>query len=445
MKLKTLLFRTFFCCLFTFAFLQTGAQNLVSKEIIPEQLKSNEDYKRGDALIKQIEDSLAIDRTNPNSIFGGYDRPFRKEFELKKKSTEAKLFFKKCLSSCKKESSEYAVCLAKLALCEHFQIDDFSHSDSLTQTYTQSIDLINQAISIQKKNGNNELLIQLCYMAAQIATPHFYWGFQSIKAAKAESIGEEYLFMIAQIQEADKNFKGEIIALRLIDDRSLSHLVNTVEIAIMAGEKDRSGIAYDIREFIHELSYHKDEIPNYKSKIEIYGPVGIEAFKTLKSEGKHHHYFGSLLNDLAICFEVLDRNFKRSKPLLLQAEELMIQHEEATYYYAFQLAAIYIQQKNLIAAKAQYELSLKDKKLSVTDTEHAWFGLAIICELQGDLNEADLIWQEHIGNHEIMNGISSYQYRFTDSYKGIIKSKSLVLMQRNKASEAIRIVNESWQ
>jgi hypothetical protein len=433
-----------FNCLFLFCGTAVYGQYVI-EESTPSKLLSNEDYQLGDALIKEIEDSLSIDRTDPNSIVGGYDRPFRKEFQLKKKSTEAKIHFKKCLDSLNKTESAYAVCLAKLALCEHYQIDDFSHSDSLTQGYKQSIEMINRAISIQKKVDQNELLVSLYYMGAQIASPHFYWGFQSMNAAKAEEIGEEYLYSVAEIQESNKEFKGEITSLRLIDDRSLSHLLKRIQIAMFARETDRSGIANDIREFIHQLTYQKEDIPNHQDEIEKFGQIGITTFKTLEDNGTHHQYFGSLLNDLAICMEVLDGDFKRSKPLLLQAEELMIQHDERTYYYAFQLAAIYIQQKNLIAAKAQYDLSLKDEKLSVTDTEHAWFGLAIISELQGNQNQADEIWQEHIGNHGIMNGIASYQYRFGDSYKDIIKLKALVLMKRNKASEAIRIVNESWQ
>jgi tetratricopeptide (TPR) repeat protein len=441
-RLHKSLHLTFIISLFsTFSFAQDSAY----KEVVPGNLASNPNYLKADILLKEIEDSLQIDRANPISITGSYYRPFSENFEMKRKSKLAKIELEKCLKSLESGSSEYAKCLSKIALCIHFQSEEFVHSDSVTAIYRKSIKTINEAISIQKKNEVDDLFIQLNYVAAQIAIPHFYWGFQSMVAFQAEENAERYLFYIAEIQGIKKNYNAQVLALRLIDNQDFEHLNNKIEVAILAQEENPITLAHDIRDFVHEFAYKQDQIPDFKEKIEKYGPIGINAFEKSGFPDRHIYYYASLLSDLANCSFKLDQNYERAKQLLERAEEILIKANESTYYYAFQLAPIYIQEERFKEAIAQYTMCLEEEKLSVTDTEHAWLGLAVIAELQDDSKLADEIWKGYIGDTRIMNGVSSFQYWFSGEYKVIIKENALAVMKRNNATNAIRIVEESWE
>ena len=413
-------------------------------EFVPKALSLNSDYITGDKLLKEIEDSLMIDRLDYAKTLGGYSAPFKVGFDLHALAKEAKKNLESCFESYEKGSIESIKCLEKIALCEHYLVRDFSHSDSLTHQYLSSIEKINQSISLQKSNPETEFLVELYYVAAQIAIPHFYWGYQSPNAARAEELAMEYLSCIEEIYKKLEMKDKQLRVLRLIESRDLSNMLKTIELGIEVNEPNKLALAYDIRTFIHEISYKKEAVSKYKSEIERMGPIGYSAFEEFGSSKSDRDYFVSLLADLAACYVLIDHDFNRARIQLEKAQKLRLENQESSYYVTHKLAAVYIQESKFDLADKQYQLSLSEEKLSVTVKECAWFGRAVIAELEGDPEKANEIWANKIGNKKIMNGISSYQSYFREDYKSKVKEAALNLIKRQKAPDALRIVEESW-
>lgn len=360
-----------------------------------------------------------------------------------KLAVEAEADLRKTLGDLQPGSPEAIACLRKLALAAHFQCGGFDYQKSLPADYRRALDYIEQAIAAQQKLPPSTVLGDLYVCAGRIAKPHFYFGFTSELASAAEQRGQAYL---DQAIATYAQIGADSLQLRAMRIRGVRDLGRKLEIVALGRkvEGDTSlALATDIALLVNQVAY-PDSASVPRELVDQYIQLADTIFEAHALDELQRDTQHMLLADAARYYRYQCRLPDKALEYYRKVQALELAHGRDTYANAFQMAGMHLEQQAYAAAAAQYDLALKSTRLAVIDVEHAYFGKAMVAQLQGKDAEAIAMWRGHLTDQEIMNGISSYQGDFTPAFWGHVRAAALELIDAVAARNARRIVEEGW-
>jgi hypothetical protein len=414
----------------------------------PMAQSSNESFARGDSLLDQILRNYHI--ADSSSYLHAWYHSER-SLECVAMAEEAEALFREALKSTSERPDFSIECLRKLALSFHFQTRDFSYQDSLPANYHAAMGYMEQAIKAQKGLPPSPKLAELYECQARIAIPHFFFGYQGGSSSKAEAHAYGILNQAAAtyLQLGDK--RSALRVMRDIKDNTADFTLRKIALAREVEGGRSLTLANDIMHLMHNVMYQSIAVQD-TALLDEYIALAVEIYDAQQGKGDGQpdakdDVPGSLRNLLGSSGYYY--KFRRHDPAKALGYYLKAQAIEESmgwdvYYNAFYIGGIHIEAQQWDLATEQFDKALKDKRLSPTDREHAYFGKAFVAYLKGFTMEATAIWRESIGNKQIMNGISSFAGNFSPEKRGYYRAKALELISLVDAPNARRIVMEGW-
>jgi hypothetical protein len=392
-------------------------------------------YLKGDSILKRITASLGIADSTIALTTWYYSSG--NKVNVRQEAKIAFEYFSNSLNTLTKDSPYYILCLEKLAICCHYQIRDYSYSDSLPQLYKHAMSYMDDAIETQLKLPASIATALLYERAAELAIPHFYFNYQSSVSVAAEKSAYAYLEKAKDIYLKLDDSKNALRVWRLLPKTTIQAYLDEIALAEKAEGTNSIVLANDIKGLFHFAEY-SDFTDEQKTLAGKYADMGISIYTKYDSTdviyllGDVGYYYKKQLNDPA-----------KALKYYLQAQKHEEKKKQSLYYNAFNIAAIYIELDSLDFATIQYLKALKEE-LSPTDKERAYFGMAMVAQIGGNTSGAKTIWEKHITDTRIMNGISSFQSYFSAGKKKMIRDQALLLINAVGAINAKRIVENDW-
>jgi tetratricopeptide (TPR) repeat protein len=413
--------------LLTLAFSRCNTQTMAAKQ-----------YETGDSLLQTLFTQVGI--TDPHkALHAGYDQP-----DPQTRIADAKRAadcFEKSLATVHTAEAKIDH-WEKLAWCYHFQSNDFAYQETFPPSYTTALHYIDQAIEAQKLLPPNARMAELYETAATITIPHFYFGFTSPNAVKAQERAFDYL---RQAEETYLRLEDKASALRVLRSFQENTLVFSFRKITLGEAVDPTSIEYaqDIAHLVNQLMLEplpEDSIAAVEKRMRIAKDIYQEKATTEEEWQSYRRFMG----DAGYYYHFQRNDPKTALQYYSVVQEIETDQGWEHYYYAFRIAALHIEHQEWELARPQYELALKDTVLSVTDKEHAGFGLAMVAWLSHRTSEAVAIWNTHITDRDIMNGVSSYPGNFSPSFRPFLKTNAIEFLTSLHAPNALRIVRENW-
>ncbi len=335
-------------------------------------------------------------------------------------------------------------CFEALALCEHFLSPGFAYMDSLNPNYHRAMAWIDSAIYLQSELEISERLAELHLTAANIAAPHFFFAYIPQTATEAEDRAFTYIERAGKIYFELGNEVKALECWRALGTKSLETSLGLLELAEKVEGDNSVLLAIDAGNLYH-MFYYRDIETEKREKLNKYADLALEIYTDNRLTEYQQELRIRLLRDVGHYHNHKTGKLDKSLNHYQMAQDIEIATERKLYYTAFFLGAIYIQMEEFEKATAQYELAMRNVRLSATDTERAWFAIALIKFYTGDKKGSKELWRTKIGDEEIMNGLSGFYSYFSPLAKPKVKEVALELVDLVKAENAKRIIKDGWK